>query len=989
MRPFVSCSSSRHASRRLPACVLLAAALGSFLLFVPRPAQAQDLQLRERRQTLVPREDTPSKKRVRGVHYKVNAVPGGHTAVRRGASPNVSPDCNSPHLTYFDGPVITNVQPIPVFWNSFVNGQTVAQMPQFLADISVSSYFTVLSQYSTFGSTLGQGGTNQPVLTGTGSLIAGVTLQPSRCQGSGSCTLTDDQIQSELNTQIAAGNLPAPTYDAAGNDNTVYMIYFPPLVTVEGPDGAGESCEEFCAYHNTGTYSGTGSPLVYGVLMDQYTTACADGCGANPSDFDNMTDTSSHELAEAITDADIGLDQGNDYALPAAWGDNNNSCGEIADICDAYEAGDILTVNGRQWNVQELWSNLDKKCESSGTPYPAQPFSLASNGAVNAGTPINFSLTAQNPDGSTNASYVGTVHFTSSDSSATLPKDYTFTSADQGIHTFSATLNSAGTDTVTATDTSDLDLTGSGTDTVKATPTLSWLTPAAITYGTALSATQLDASTSVAGSFVYTPQAGTVLQAGMQTLSVTFTPTNTAQYSTATASVSLTVNKATPTLSWPTPASIASGTALSATQLDATAQVAGTFAYNPPSGTVLSAGAHTLAVTFTPADTADYTTATASVQLTVTTVTVAALTSPAPGSTLSGSSVTFSWTAATGATTYALNLGSTGANSSNLYNSGHVTATSTTATGLPTNGETIYAELWAYVSNKWVTTNYTYTAFNPAAALTTPTPGSTLAGTTVTFSWNPAVGATVYALNLGSTGAGSSNVYNSGHISATSATVTGLPLNGETIYAELWAFVKNAWVTTNYTYKAGSPTVAALTSPPPSSTLSGSTVTFSWTPATGATAYALNLGSTGAGSSNLYNSGHITATSATVSTLPINSETIYAELWAFVNNKWVTTNYTYTAASPTVAALTSPPPGSMLSGSTVTFSWTPATGATVYALNLGSTGAGSSNLYNSGHITATSATATGLPTNGEPIYAELWSYVKNAWVTTNYIYEAQ
>ena len=61
-----------------------------------------------------------------------------------------------------------------------------------------------------------------------------------------------------------------------------------------------------------------------------------------------------------------------------------------------------------------------------------------------------------------------------------------------------------------------------------AVPIITWATPIAITYGTALSAAQLDATASVAGSFVYTQAIGTVLGAGSQTLSVTFTPTNTA-----------------------------------------------------------------------------------------------------------------------------------------------------------------------------------------------------------------------------------------------------------------------------------------------------------------------------------------------------------------------------------------------------------------------------------------------------------------------------
>jgi hypothetical protein len=151
----------------------------------------------------------------------------------------------------------------------------------------------------------------------------------------------------------------------------------------------------------------------------------------------------------------------------------------------------------------------------------------------------------------------------------------------------------------------------------KGAPGITWATPAAITYGTALSATQLNANTTVAGTYVYTPAAGAVLTAGLQTLSVTFTPTDSSDYLTATSTVQLTVNKATPAISWATPAAIPYGTALSATQLDASSTVAGTFVYTPAAGAVPTAGLQTLSVTFTPTDSSDYTTATATVQLTV------------------------------------------------------------------------------------------------------------------------------------------------------------------------------------------------------------------------------------------------------------------------------------------------------------------------------------------------------------------------------------
>jgi hypothetical protein len=56
---------------------------------------------------------------------------------------------------------------------------------------------------------------------------------------------------------------------------------------------------------------------------------------------------------------------------------------------------------------------------------------------------------------------------------------------------------------------------------------------------------------------------------------------------------------------------------LSATQLNATASVPGTFNYNPAVGTVLSAGTNTLSVAFTPADATNYITATAGVTVLV------------------------------------------------------------------------------------------------------------------------------------------------------------------------------------------------------------------------------------------------------------------------------------------------------------------------------------------------------------------------------------
>src|SRR5207247_2051260 len=78
-----------------------------------------------------------------------------------------------------------------------------------------------------------------------------------------------------------------------------------------------------------------------------------------------------------------------------------------------------------------------------------------------------------------------------------------------------------------------------------ATPTITWSNPADITYGTALSGTQLNATASVPGTFTYTPAAGTVLAFGAnQNLHVAFVPTDTTNYGNASKDVKINVGKA-------------------------------------------------------------------------------------------------------------------------------------------------------------------------------------------------------------------------------------------------------------------------------------------------------------------------------------------------------------------------------------------------------------------------------------------------------------
>jgi Bacterial Ig-like domain (group 3) len=366
----------------------------------------------------------------------------------------------------------------------------------------------------------------------------------------------------------------------------------------------------------------------------------------------------------------------------------------------------------------------------------------------------------------------------------------------------------------------------------------------------------------------------------------------------------------------------------------------------------------------------------------------ASLSTPAPGSTLPGSSVTFSWAGGVKVSEYALMLGTTGVGSSNLFSVSGTTETSQAVTGLPANGVTIYARLSSMINGAWQSSDYTYTAYMEPPVLTTPTPGSVLTGPSATFKWTAAAAGNVgYWLFLGTTGVGSKNLLDTGLQAATSATFSGLPVNGETIYARVYTKYNGTLVFNDYTYTAFR-TLPVLTSPTPGSTLTSASATFKWTAAAaGNQGYWLILGTTGVGSRNLYDSGQQAATSATFSSLPTDGATIYARVYTKYNAVLVFNDYTYKAWMQP-AVLTSPTPGSTLAGPSVAFTWTAESGNQGYWLFLGTTGAGSKNLLDTGQQTANSATFSSLPTNGATIYARVYTLYNGVLVYNDYTYKA-
>ncbi len=149
------------------------------------------------------------------------------------------------------------------------------------------------------------------------------------------------------------------------------------------------------------------------------------------------------------------------------------------------------------------------------------------------GTPYSSSLTTSGG--------IGTITF--GVTGGALPSGLTFSSA--GLLSGAPTAAGSFDFTITANDANQCS--GARTFTLaiaREATTVTWTTPAAVVYGTALSAAQLNATASVPGTFGYTPAAGTILPSGDHTLSVTFTPTDPANFDGSTASVILRVARA-------------------------------------------------------------------------------------------------------------------------------------------------------------------------------------------------------------------------------------------------------------------------------------------------------------------------------------------------------------------------------------------------------------------------------------------------------------
>jgi hypothetical protein len=285
-----------------------------------------------------------SRERLAGVDQGVGNQDPGYTGfhghilppVNKTPPKNAAPAATS-GLQYYGGKIIPNAKIVNVYWGNA--GSYQAKLDQFIQDLAPAPFLTWLSEYNTATQSFGAGSFG-------GSFVD--TTAPS------GTTITDAQVQSELVALISAQKVPAP------DGNTLYLFFFPKGVNISA--FGSQSCSSFCGYHDT-LVSGS-NELYYGVLPDPAT--CGTGCDNQSGNyFADLTSVTTHEITEAVTDAEVGIaiqnsqKPGGTYpTFPNAW---TSASGEIGDLC----AWQNTTIDG--YNVQLEWSNANGKCVAPGT----------------------------------------------------------------------------------------------------------------------------------------------------------------------------------------------------------------------------------------------------------------------------------------------------------------------------------------------------------------------------------------------------------------------------------------------------------------------------------------------------------------------------------------------------------------------------------------------------------------------------------------------
>ena len=254
---------------------------------------------------------------------------------------------------------------------------------------------------------------------------------------------------------------------------------------------------------------------------------------------------------------------------------------------------------------------------------------------------------------------------------------------------------------------------------------------------------------------------------------------------------------------------------------------------------------------------------------------------------------------------------------------------------------------------------------------------------------------TNWAVQVGTGGAGSKDLFNSGAIagSASSLAISNLPTDGSNITITLWSFAGGSWSIADSesvtTFIAPPPAAPEITAPLTGTTLTAANVTVTWDAmGTVVTNWAVQVGTGGAGSKDLFNSGAIagSASSLAISNLPTDGSNITITLWSFAGGSWSIADSesvtTFIAPPPAAPEITAPLTGTTLTAANVTVTWDAmGTVVTNWAVQVGTGGAGSKDLFNSGAISPnlSSFVVSNLPTDGSTVTITLWTFAGGNW----------
>jgi hypothetical protein len=345
---------------------------------------------------------------------------------------------------------------------------------------------------------------------------------------------------------------PTSCSPPSGNTLTCTNTYGPTAFDAPG------TYTESATFSGDGNYTASSSAQSNNFTINQATTTTTVSSNPNPSSYNqSVTFTATIGGEYGPQTRRKGRLKPPDVSGSVTWSDNTG-------------CGTITVTTGTPGIAECTTSSLPVGTNTITATYAGDANHSGSSGSLSGGQVVNqasqtITFTTNAPASAvynstftvaaTGGASGNPVTFTSSGSCSNSGATYTMTS---GTGTCSVIANQAGnTNYAPATQVTQ------SVNATQAATTVVWSNPAAITYGTALSGTQLNASATPvsAGSYVYNPPLGTVLNAGNQTLSVTFTPGNT-NYAPSTGSVSLQVNRSAQTISFTTnaPASAAYGT---------------------------------------------------------------------------------------------------------------------------------------------------------------------------------------------------------------------------------------------------------------------------------------------------------------------------------------------------------------------------------------------------------------------------------------------